>query len=281
MCDIPISNLINIDEPENFKFHAARGYWDDGEKKRVEPLDVFVRDKNEWINWNRWRGKRDEFSRNYIFSLIKFYHESDMWLFGGIYQVLKDNEIPYSHSYEIKELDEYSAYVGRLKVKLEEVPRSRTFYLETYIENMTISEILKQPYSGEAFPGYEKINHEFVKLTLIFNNKNPDWKAALENVKGVYLVMDKSNGKKYIGSAYGDSGIWSRWSCFIGTGGHGGNDELMNLIKKEGLEYANQNFVLSLLEYRPMKTDDKVIIERESYWKEVFLSRGKFGYNKN
>ena len=66
-----------------------------------------------------------------------------------------------------------------LKVKLEEVPRSRTFYLETYIENMTISEILKQPYSGEAFPGYEKINHEFVKLTLIFNNKNPDWKAAL------------------------------------------------------------------------------------------------------
>jgi len=30
-----------------------------------------------------------------------------------------------------------------------------------------------------------------------------------------------------------------------------------------------------------MKVDDKVIIERESYWKEVFLSRGKYGYNKN
>jgi hypothetical protein len=30
-----------------------------------------------------------------------------------------------------------------------------------------------------------------------------------------------------------------------------------------------------------MKVDDKVIIERESYWKEVFLSRGQFGYNKN
>ncbi len=30
-----------------------------------------------------------------------------------------------------------------------------------------------------------------------------------------------------------------------------------------------------------MKADDKVIIERESFWKEVFLSRGTFGYNKN
>jgi hypothetical protein len=30
----------------------------------------------------------------------------------------------------------------------------------------------------------------------------------LENVKGVYLIVDKSNGKMYVGSAYGDTGIW-------------------------------------------------------------------------
>ena len=274
MCDIPVSNLINIDEPNNFKLHAAR--WN----KEVEPLDVFVGDKEEWINWNRWMRGKNEFNRRYIFSLIDFYPETDIWLFGGIYEVLKNNGVPHSHSYEIKELDEYSVYVGRLKVKLENVPRGRAFYLEGNIENMTISEVLKQPYSGEAFPGYENINHEFRQLTPIFNNENPDWKTALENVKGVYVVADKSNGKKYIGSAYGVSGIWSRWSCYLGTG-HGWNDALMELINKEGLEYANQNFVLSLLEYRPMKTDDDVIIKRESYWKKVFLSGGKFGYNKN
>lgn len=274
MGDIPISKLINIDDPRNFKLHAARWSGED------QPLDVYVRNKREWFEWNMWRNKNNEFSRKYIFSLIDFYHESDMWLFGGIYEVLKRNNIQCSHRYEIKELHEYSDYVGRLKVKLEKPSRGRAFYLENHIDKMKISEILKQPYSGEAFPGYEKINHEFRKLIPIFENENLDWKAALENVKGVYVVTDKYNGKKYIGSAYGDSGIWSRWSCYMLTG-HGGNDELVELIEKEGHEYASNNFILSLIEYRPMKTDDKVIIEREGYWKEVFLSRGKFGYNKN
>jgi hypothetical protein len=31
----------------------------------------------------------------------------------------------------------------------------------------------------------------------------------------------------------------------------------------------------------PKKTDDDDVVARESYWKEVFLSRGEYGYNKN
>ncbi len=65
------------------------------------------------------------------------------------------------------------------------------------------------------------------------------------------------------------------------TTGHGYNDELTKVINKKGLDYARENFRLSLLEYRPMKTDDDKIIERENYWKEALLSRGKFGYNNN
>ena len=274
MRTIPITKIINIDDPKKFKFHAAR--WN-GEN---QPLDVYVKDKKKWFMWNTWRNAKDEFSRKYIFSLIDFYPENNIWLFGGIYEVINRIDIPKSHSYEIKELSEYSDYVGRLKIKLEKPSRGRAFYLEHHINKMSVSEILKQPYSGEIFPGYENINHDFDILSLIFENENPDWKAALKNVKGVYVITDKSNGKTYIGSAYGESGIWSRWSCYIGTG-HGWNDELTKLIKKEGFDYARKNFKLSLLEYRPMKADDKVIIERESFWKGVFLSKGKFGYNKN
>lgn len=203
-----------------------------------------------------------------------------MWLFGGVYEVIERNNIAESHSYKIKELLEYSPYVGRLKVRLEKPSRGRAFKLENYLEKMKVAEILKQPYTGALFPGYENINHDFDKLALVFKNEKSDWKAALENVKGIYVIMDKSNGKKYVGSAYGESGIWSRWSCYLGTG-HGWSDELTKIIGKEGYDYAKNNFRLSLLEYHSMKVDDKVIIARERYWKEVFLSRGSFGYNNN
>lgn len=274
MNNILITEIINIEEPQKYKFHAAR--WNG----KSNPLDVYVRDKDEWQRWNTWRDNKDDFSRQYIFSLIDFYPENNMWLFGGIYKVIKRSNTNKSHSYEIEEVKQYSNYVGRLKIKLEKPSRGKAFLLENHLEKMKVSEILKQPYSGEVFPGYENINHDFSVLAPIFKNENTDWKAALKSVKGVYVIIDKLNGKKYIGSAYGDSGIWSRWSCYIGTG-HGWNDELTKLIKKEGFDYARDNFRLSLLEYRSMKTDDKAIIERENYWKEVFLSRGKFGYNKN
>ena len=75
MCDIPISNLSNINA-DRYKLHAARAYWTDKAKKWVEPLDIFVRDKDEWINWNRWRRGKSDFTRRCIFSLIDFYPET-------------------------------------------------------------------------------------------------------------------------------------------------------------------------------------------------------------
>jgi hypothetical protein len=63
--------------------------------------------------------------------------------------------------------------------------------------------------------------------------------------------------------------------------GHGWSDELTQLIEREGIIYARQNFRVSLLEYRPARTDDTVIISREKFWKEALLSRAPFGYNRN
>ncbi len=273
---IPIKKIISIDNPGDYKLHAARY------NNEYKPLDVYVNDKNKWLDWNRWQRNNDEFNQQYLFTLMDFYPEKHIWLFGGIYKILANTKEPMAHSYTIKELEEYSAYVGRLKIKLENVPRrGRAFLLENHIDKMEVSEILKKPYSGEVFPGYEDIDHGFNLLLPIFKNENADWKGALENVKGVYVIMDKTNGKKYIGAAYGDGGIWSRWADYMNTG-HGGNDDLTELIEKEGLEYAKDNFKLSLLEYRSMKTDDGVIQNREKYWKKVFLSQEKnFGYNQN
>ena len=271
---IPLSSLLPIPNLREFKVHLAS--WN-GEH---HPLDVFVRDRGEWDRWNTWRPQKDMFNRDYILSLIDFYAEPNIWLFGGIYKVLSRAPVYGEDSYVIERVPEFEELVGRLKVHFQRPGRIRSIKLEGYYAHMAVSELLKEPYSGERFPGYENINHAFSALEVIVRNGRPDWKAALEHVKGVYAVVDASNGKKYVGSAYGEYGVWSRWSCYIGTG-HGWNDGLTELIAREGLDYARRNFRMVLLEYRPARTDDRVILEREGYWKEALLSRGEFGYNRN
>jgi hypothetical protein len=271
---LSLQSVLPIPNPEKYKAHLA--CWN----QHYQPLDVFVRDRNEWHQWNTWRSQKDDFNREFIFSLIDFYPEQNIWLFGGIYRVLSRNNKNYSHSYTVELLNDSAALIGRLKLRLKRPGRVKSVRLEKYYSEIVVSEILKEPYSGEVFCGYENINHDFGLLEAVFRAQRADWKGALEHIKGVYLIADKSNGKKYVGSAYGESGVWSRWSCYIGTG-HGWNDELTKLIETEGLDYARKNFRMSLLEHRSMRTEDSVILERENYWKEALLSRGKHGYNKN
>ena len=273
--DILLSQVLPIENPKSYKLHlACENEFSD------KPLDVFVRSRTEWDGWNRWRGNRDDFSRDFVFSLIEFYPEKDRWLFGGAYRVLSREAVNKSESYKIELLESSSSLIGRLKIALKRPGRIRALNLDNHYENLVVSEILPATYTGESFLGYEKIDIPFPMLESIFAIQRPDWKAALENVKGVYLITDCHNGKRYIGSAYGDTGIWSRWSCYVETG-HGYNDVLTEIMATHGIDYARKNFRFVLLEYAPMKTADYVIITREGYWKTALLTRGQYGYNKN
>ena len=72
-----------MQEPSRYKLHFAR-------HNRIEqPLDVFVRSREEWQGWQEYRPKRNQFNRRYIFSVIDSYREPDIWLFGGVWEVLE------------------------------------------------------------------------------------------------------------------------------------------------------------------------------------------------
>lgn len=271
---IPITVLLNVGQPQEFKVHLA-SY--NGQEK---PLDVFVRDHAEWDRWNSWRSTKDDFNRKFILSLIEFYPDPGTWLFGGIYEVIARGSESRAQSYSIQSVPDERGLVGRLKVRFPRPGRVRAVCLENYLDSISVSELLRERYNGEPFPGYDSVTLEFPELETICRNNRQDWKNALQHMKGVYVVADKASGKKYVGSAYGDAGIWSRWSCYARTG-HGTSDELTELIGDRGVEYARKNFRISLLEHRPPRTDDQVIIDRESYWKEALLTRTAFGYNKN
>ena len=74
-------------------------------------------------------------------------------------------------------------------------------------------------------------------------------------------------------------GIWSRWGEYVESG-HGGNRELKELVG-DTLDYAQEHFKFTLLEHRSDRTSDEIIDERERFWKEVLLTWGEYGLNRN
>ncbi|MGF9760706.1 GIY-YIG nuclease family protein [Microvirga sp. 0TCS3.31] len=267
---IMLSEIWPIANPVNYKVHFAR--WNG----HNEPLEVFVRSPREWQGWQEYYPGRNDFNRQFIFALARFYREPDIWLFGGIYEVLGI----WDGRYEVRLHENGSAFIGRLKLRSSYRERTTRLNFENHYSAFEVQEILREPYTGRRFPGYEDIDLSFDELEALVRNARPDWMSALESMKGVYLISDTKTGKRYVGSAYGDQGIWSRWCSYVGTG-HGGNVELRALVTDPTLDYCRANFRFALLEHRSSRTEDRIIIERESFWKRILLTRGALGLNRN
>ena len=93
------------------------------------------------------------------------------------------------------------------------------------------------------------------------------------------MITDNNTGKLYVGSATAQYGmLLQRWSDYA-SNGHGGNQDLKELVKKEGFDYVKKHFYYSILENYNARMDDDYILSRESWWKNVLCSC-KFGYNK-
>ena len=275
--DLPDGILLRdiwpIENRTDYKIHFGR--WN----KSEQPLDAWV--NGDWQYWQEYYPGRNDFNRKFIFSLMDFYHEEDTWLFGGVFEVTARH---LGERYEVALAEIGTSFIGRLKLHCPYRGRTTRVNLENHFDTFRVSEILREPYTGRQFPGYESIHLSFGELESIVRNERADWKAALSSVKGVYLVTDRNTRKRYVGSAYaekGEKGVWSRWHQYVGSG-HGNNKGLKDLLrgKEDPMAYCRQ-FCFSLLEHRPMHTPDSEIIVRESFWKTILMSRGEDGLNWN
>jgi len=170
-------------------------------------------------------------------------------------------------------LNEYQKYIGRLVVYFKNNTQQMVRNADSVMDNCYVSQILPDTFDNDIFPGYEKVNVSWLEMSRVLEKDN--WKTALQNQKGVYLITDISNGKRYVGSAYGEHMILGRWRAYV-KNGHGGNIGLKQLP----FNYIQQNFRYSILDIFKSTTDDRLIIERENWWKSILLSRD-FGYNEN
>ena len=99
---------------------------------------------------------------------------------------------------------------------------------------------------------------------------------------GIYYIFDTSDGKGYVGSAYGDSTLSGH---YIGTGnllgrwlnyaalGHGGN----SLLRKRD----PRHFRFTILELVSPNMEASAVIRLETTWKERLHTRPPYGLNDN
>lgn len=274
MAAILLRSLIGDLDPAACKLHCA--VWNGHD----HPIDVLARSWEDWVGWNRWRGPRDDFNRQFIFSLARDRENLSHWLFGGIFEVVGRRPMPGEGSFDIKLRDDMmGAFIKRLVVQFKPSGREVRLNMETHLDQIEVVSILEQPYAGEAFPGHDRINHTLGDLEVAVRQDWHDWRGALQHMKGVYVIHDQETGKPYVGSACGDTGIWARVCQYVDSL-HGGNTALRELVGQKGPEYARTNLRFALLEFWSMRTADEHVLARESYWKEVLLSR-KFGLNRN
>ncbi len=273
---ILLKDLIKFPEDEyhhiKVKFNQWNGY--------DNPIDLY-KTEPDVINkqWLFWRTKRRYFNVGDI-AICFAQISGDYWLLTTVKRVTEELNVENGINYLGDEFVQYSGLYGRTIVKFHKDFQTQCRLISGIEKDLEVNQILSDTFDDDDFPGYDRIKLSYAKLASILNRGKRDWIAALESQKAVYLITDTNTGKLYVGSATSDNGmLLQRWRSYAANG-HGGNKELIALVNEQGFDYVRSNFQYSILENYNSKVDDSVILDRESWWKEVLQTR-KFGYNSN
>ena len=179
------------------------------------------------------------------------------------------------HHYDLEKCSGYEDLEGRIIVEWGKGVLS----WHQHLRNKEVVEVLA---SGDALDPFEDylefvLTHEDLKHLFEHPQANREWRARLQAISGVYLILASTTGDQYVGSAYGEGGVWGRWEQYA-RNGHGGNRLLKSLVESD-LPYPEQ-FVYSLLQVLPKTMTSTEVIRWESRYKEKLGSRAT-GLNLN
>lgn len=268
---VMLNDILQIQDLSNVKIRLNvmfGGNWN--------PIEIF-KDGNmkEILRGHYWNytSKKSYKDGQVTVALIRIKQNEDLWLLVHVGRITKDLNKFNAVGYEFEVLEQYRKYFGRIIVKYKNKSQTLIRNALTIINECEIHQILPDIFDNDLFPGYENVNLSWQELARVISKDF--WKTALQNQKAVYLITDISNGKQYVGAAYAENMLLNRWQSYIKSR-HGGNVQLRQLP----IEHIENNFRYSILDIFKATTDDKVIRDRENWWKDTLLTR-KFGYNSN
>lgn len=238
-----------------------------------DPLEeYFINPSNVTFGWTLWYNVQKKLhDGDLVLSFVRI--TGSKWLFVAAKKV---NGIYDCHHFNGVDDSRFDSYLGRLRIMYKNKSQNLVRRYKE-IAGKCDCHILPDKYSGDKFPGYNRVLLSWKRLRHIVDQRPDDWVSALSNIKAVYIITDEEANKRYIGSATSDSGmLFSRWKDYAVTL-HGGDVELQKLDP----DYIKTHFKYSILQSFPDTVPDQEVLDREVFWKNVISTRGSNGYNVN
>lgn len=130
---ILLKDIWPIENMNDYKIHFARR-----NKVGEEPLDVWLRNQDQWQGWQEYRPKRNDSNKTYIFACMRFYPEPQTWLFGGVYEVLERH----ADRYVVRLTEQGQDFIGRLKIHFLYTARIARTNMEKHYDKLEVTAIL-------------------------------------------------------------------------------------------------------------------------------------------
>lgn len=168
--------------------------------------------------------------------------------------------------FDLRLTDFYAPWRGKLIVGWP--PPERSWWRRAHRNLMPVVAVLEESALDTTIPEWTALELNWAALRLL----PARWKSEMQHWRGIYYIFDVSDGKGYVGSAYGKDNLLGRWQNYA-KHGHGDNTQLR---KRDA---ANFRFTILQRVSPDMEATD--VIRLESSWKERLHTRQPFGLNDN
>ena len=232
---IPLVDSLNLDLTQPWKLSLSmhrpevyeKTYADELLEKGLAGMDLGFAYHSDFGN----QGKNFKVG-DHVLGFIQL-KEKSKWLLvtAGIVEEVPSQPGPCRFS----TIDHLLPLCGRLVAEFE---KGNTF--SRYVFNLQeffakrpeacIYEILESEFNLFKFTGYADIKSWRLSFleSVLESQRFAAVRSRLEEVSGIYYILDEKTGKGYVGSAYGAAGLAQRWSCYVETL-TGGNKKLKEL----------------------------------------------------
>lgn len=173
-------------------------------------------------------------------------------IYGSTFECAKHHAMNYVDRYrfDLRECEALRDLKGRLVVS---DPGARAYMRLAEKLSVDVLEIKRSPSIAPPMPKWD----ELVIVSDEMKSLPRDWALRLSEWRGVYLIVDQSDGARYVGSAYGENNLLGRWSTHV-SGEFGVTEELS--------KRRVQNLRFSILELLSPNADAKEVIAKERLW---------------